>query len=262
MSPDFAMQLEEIPVYLERGLSDQAIAGLSIFGGLLLSARSNVTAVRDPRDIERLHFLDSLSFLGVPAVRVARHILDVGSGGGLPAVVLALALPETTVTALDSVRRKCVFIDEARARLGLRNLEVVCARAEEVGRTEAREGFDVSVARAVAPLAVLAEYMMPMIRVGGAMVAAKTSLPDQERIDGEAALAILGSDHCESVRARSFSGAEDRWLLIARKERPTPTRYPRRVGIPEKRPLSVRDLDQARPGPRGGSTEGDDERGE
>jgi 16S rRNA (guanine527-N7)-methyltransferase len=240
-----AIELRENAAYLERGLSGEAIERLAVFGGLLSTSRSNVTSIREPEEIERLHFLDSLSFLDVDEVANAQTIVDVGSGAGLPAVVLALALPDVAVTALDSVGKKCAFINEARARLGLENLAVACARAEDLARTDARRTFDVAVARAVAALPVLAELMMPLVRLGGAMVAAKTSIPGQERIDAEAALAILGGDRFESVRARSFPGAEDRWLLIAHKQGETPGRYPRRAGIPGKRPLTARDQGRA-----------------
>ena len=236
---DTAIELKETKAYLERGLSDADVAKLSVFGGLLLASRSNVTAIRDPHEVELTHFLDSLSFVDVAEVREADRILDVGSGGGLPAVVLAIALPATRITALDSVRKKCAFVEEVADRLELGNLDVVCARAEDLGRTERRESYDVAVSRAVASLPVLAELMVPMIRQGGALVAAKGTLSDEERMDGEAALAILGCNRHEAVRARSFAAAHDRWLFVAHKTRATPSKYPRRAGMPGKRPLGA-----------------------
>ncbi|HZK48872.1 MAG TPA: 16S rRNA (guanine(527)-N(7))-methyltransferase RsmG [Thermoleophilia bacterium] len=231
------MELRERAAYADWGLSEPDVEKLGIFGDLLLAARSNVTAIRDPHEIELSHFLDSLSLLDVAEIRGASQIVDVGSGGGLPAVVLALALPASRVTAIDSVAKKCAFIEEARTRLGLENLRVVCGRAEDVGRTEAREAFDVATARAVASLAVLAELTVPLIRTGGVFVASKAALSDQERMEGEAALAILGCDRYDLRRARSFAQAENRWLFLAYKDRSTPAQYPRRTGVPAKRPL-------------------------
>ncbi len=225
--------------YEERGLSPEGIGRLSVFGDMLLASQSNVTAVRDSEAMEEVHFLDSLSFLDIPEVLTARSLLDVGAGGGLPAVVLAIALPDVRIVALDSVGKKCAFIESVRARLSLQNLEVVCARSEDYGRTAARESFEVVVARAVAPLPILAELCVPLVRVGGVFVAAKGALSDQERIEGAAALAILGCDPYRSVRARSFERAENRWLLVAKKERDTPAEYPRRAGMPAKRPLGA-----------------------
>lgn len=233
------MDLSHRAAYEERGLSPEGIDRLSIFGDMLLSSHSNVTAVRDSETMEEVHFLDSLSFLDVPEVLAARSVVDVGAGGGLPAVVLAIALPLTHVVALDSVGKKCAFVDTVRARLALANLEVVCARSEDYGRTPARESFDAVVARAVASLPILAELCVPLTRVGGAFVAAKGALSDQESIEGAAALAILGCDRYRSVRARSFEGAENRWLLVAKKESKTPIQYPRRAGMPAKRPLGA-----------------------
>lgn len=234
------MELRETEGYVGWGLSEQSVGRLSVFGDLILSAHSNVTAIRDPHEVEKSHFLDSLSLLGVSQLHTAARIVDVGSGGGLPAVVLSIALPDTQVTAVDSVAKKCTFVEEVRLRLGLDNLDVVCMRAEDYGRTDVRETFDVAVARAVAPLPVLAEFTMPLVRLGGVFVAAKAALSNQERIEGEAALAILGCDRHDLRRARSFADAENRWLFVAFKDRPTPAKYPRRAGVPAKRPLGAR----------------------
>lgn len=233
------MDLSHREAYEERGLSPEGIDRLSVFGDMLLSSHSNVTAVRDSETLEEVHFLDSLSFLDIPELLTARSVIDVGTGGGLPAVVLAVALPQTQVVALDSVGKKCAFIDAVRARLALSNLEVVCDRSEDYGRTAARESFDAVVARAVAPLPILAELCVPLARVGGVFVAAKGALSNQESIEGAAALAILGCERYRSVRARSFERAENRWLLVAGKVRATPMEYPRRAGMPAKRPLGV-----------------------
>lgn len=231
------MDLREGRHYRDWGLPEEALERLALFGDLLRGAQANVTGVRDPGDIERIHFLDSLSLLGVPEVRGARSIADVGSGGGLPAVVLAVALPGVRVVAVESVGKKCAFIRSAAERLELTGLEVVCSRAEVLGRSKARESFDVVVARAVAPLPVLAELAVPLVRVQGVFIAMKGAISDQERIPGLRALAILGAETPETKRAQSFPGAENRWLLVARKNRATPSAYPRRPGIPAKRPL-------------------------
>ena len=135
--------------------------------------------------------------------------------------------------------KKCTFIEGVEANLGLGNLSVVCTRAEDFGHTEARESFDVAVARAVAPLPVLAELSLPLTAIGGVIVAAKAALSNEERMEGIVALDILGSERYELRRARSFDEAENRWLFLAFKERPTPSQYPRRAGVPAKRPLGT-----------------------
>jgi len=233
------MKLSHTAEYREYGLSSAAQAGLTALGDLLLGAGLNVTAVKDPEEIEKLHFLDSLALLRLPAVRTAERLADVGSGGGLPALVLALALPGIEVAAVESVGKKCEYIERAADALGLSNVQVYCARVEDYARAEGRESYDVVVSRAVASLPVLVEYSIPLLRVGGTMVAMKGAVPDQERTQAAAALGILGGDEMEAVRSDSFPGSRDRWVYVAKKTRPTPDAYPRRAGVPQKRPLGT-----------------------
>lgn len=223
--------------YEGHGLDGAAQAKLALLGDLILDAGVNVTAVKDPLDIERLHFLDSLCLLDLRWVRAAVSVADVGSGGGLPALVLALALPSTRVTAIESTSKKCEHIRYAASVLGLSNLEVCCERVEDHARGEGRESYDVVVSRAVSSLPVMAEYSFPLLQVGGTMVAMKGVVSIEERTHAIAALGILGGDEMEAVRADPFPGARDRWVYVARKKRPTPDTYPRRTGVPQKRPL-------------------------
>lgn len=196
-----------------------------------------MTGLTDPHEIERTHFLDSLSLLDLGYVSSASSLVDVGSGAGLPALVLALALPNVKIVAVESQRKKCAYIGRAAEALCLRNVEVYCVRAEEYGRTAGRGAHDVVVSRALAALPVVAEYSLPLLAIGGTMVAMKGAISDQERTQTEKALGILGSDLLEAVRLQPFSGAQNRWVYLARKIRVTPIDYPRRPGIPAKRPL-------------------------
>ena len=154
--------------------------------------------------MEKTHFLDSLSLLTLPDVRAAREIADIGSGGGFPALVLALALPGTTVTAIESVGKKCEHIQQVAAALGLSNVKVHCERAEDHARSEGREAYDLALSRAVAPLPVVAEYSLPLLKVGGSMMAMKGPISDQERTQALVALGILGADGMEIVRLDPF----------------------------------------------------------
>jgi 16S rRNA (guanine527-N7)-methyltransferase len=240
------VNLQETTAYATYGVTDEAIAKLGRFGDLLLSSPVNVTAIRDPLGIEHLHFLDSLSLLTVPEVDEAGRMVDVGSGGGLPAIVVALARPRLQVVAVESIRKKCAFIEEVGLLLGLSNLRVECARAEDVGHSGLRESFDVAVTRAVAPMAVVAEFCLPLVRVGGVVVAMKGPMSDQERIQGRSALAILGGVECPARQVRPFPGAENRWLHVARKTSATPSAYARRPGVPQKRPLGAGRADGSR----------------
>jgi 16S rRNA (guanine527-N7)-methyltransferase len=202
-----------------------------------MGAVHNVTGVTDPAEIERIHFLDSLSLLALPAVSTATSLADIGSGGGLPALVLALARPGMAVTAIESQRKKCEHIQNAATALELGNVTVCCLRVEDYARANGRAAYDVAVSRAVATLPVVVEYSMPLLRVGGAMVAMKGPISDQERTRAVGALAILGADRLEAFRSDAFVGARDRWIYVAEKVRATPDGYPRRSGVPAKRPL-------------------------
>jgi len=234
------LRLENQETYRLRGLEEEAIEALGVLGDLLLKSPVNVTGHTAPGEIERNHFLDSLSLLEVEPLRRVRSIVDVGSGGGFPALVLALALPQSRIVALDSVGKKCRFIREAAEVLGLRNLEVEQARAEEAGRGKYRGFFEAGVARAVAGLPVDAELVVPLLRMGGVFVDMKGAMSNEELTHGKTALGILGAQYEEIRSVEPFPGADNRWLFVARKIAATPDRYPRRTGVPAKRPLGVK----------------------
>jgi 16S rRNA (guanine527-N7)-methyltransferase len=231
------VNLLHVKDYEAYGLDEGAQAKLAVLGDLLLQAPLNVTGLKDPGEIERVHFLDSLSLLTLPQVRPAGLLADVGSGGGLPALVLALALPHAEVTAIESVGKKCEHIAHCATMLELSNLNVRCMRAEDCGRGEDRARYDLVVSRALDALPVVAEYSMPLLRVGGVMVAMKGAVSDQECTHALAALGILGSDAMEAVQLFPFAGARSRVVFVAEKQRDTPAAYPRRTGVPHKRPL-------------------------
>lgn len=230
------MRLTETSRYQAYGLSRDDLDRLAALGDMVMGAGFNVTGITVPEEIERMHFLDSLSLLDLDCVTRASSIADVGSGAGFPALLLALAV-KCSVVAVESQRKKCAFIQRTAAALSLDNLEVECMRAEDYGQGPGREAHDLVVSRALAAMPVVAEYSLPLLRVGGMMVAMKADISVQERTQAQVALGILGGDRLESVRVEPFPGAVNRWLHIARKVDPTPSKYPRRAGIPAKRPL-------------------------
>ena len=206
---------------------------------LLLDAnqRLNLTRLVDPADVARLHVLDALSALPLLDELAPRRALDLGSGGGVPGIVLALARPEVPWVLVDSVRRKADAMRGFVDALGLRNVTVLAERAEILGREAAfRERFDVVAARACAALPVLAEYALPLVRIGGAVVAWKGTVGDAEMNAGRAAGSQLGGAAFE-VHSTGMRALGDHQLVMMRKVGPTPERYPRRPGQPAKRPL-------------------------
>jgi 16S rRNA (guanine527-N7)-methyltransferase len=171
-----------------------------------------------------------LDFLG-DATRLA----DVGSGGGLPGLALKLARPDLRVTLIDSDQGKAAFLVQAAARLGLSDVEVVGRPAEEVGQDPRyRESFDLAVARALAPMPVLAELCLPLVRVGGRLLAQKTGKEDVSRATH--AFEVLGGTLDTVAAAHSEARAEGT-VVVVRKVAATPAGYPRRPGVPRRRPL-------------------------
>ncbi|KAG2499547.1 hypothetical protein HYH03_002492 [Edaphochlamys debaryana] len=167
------------------------------------------------------------------------RVVDVGTGAGLPGMVLAVARPQWKVTLLDSLRKRCDFLREAAALAGMSNVEVVWARAEDAGqKPELRQSFDLAVARAVAEARVLAELCLPFVRVGGLWVAAKGPDPEAEVEAAQSAVRQLGGRQLALERVESLS-AEGRpfTALVVAKHGPTPARFPRQAGTPSKKPL-------------------------
>src|SRR4051794_30229028 len=199
----------------------------------LLASPDAPTAVHDPRQALDVHIADSLAGLGIPALRAARQIADLGSGAGLPGLPLALALPHARVLLIESQRRKCAFLKRAIAELGLANAELACARVEEVVAC----GCDAVTARALAALPVLCEYAAPLLAEGGVLVAWKGAVDTVEDADGLAAAAALGLRREEVRAVEPYAGSERRTLHVLRKIAPTPPSYPRRPGMAVKRPL-------------------------
>ncbi len=201
---------------------------------LLLEANEkvNLTAVRDPAGVAVLHFADSLTAL--PFIPEGARTVDVGCGGGFPSLPLAIARPDITVVALDSTEKKLRFVADAARELGLDNLTTLYARAEEAGRDPLyRETFDCAVARAVAPLDILAEFCLPLVRAGGRFVAMKSRSADAELTLARPVIEKLGGGVPEVRRLTLLSpdaGREydlSRVILVSGKRGTTPPEYPR-----------------------------------
>jgi 16S rRNA (guanine527-N7)-methyltransferase len=232
---------------LERLLLDSDLAlpagfadAVERYVALLLEAnrRLNLTRVVEPEPIARLHLLDALSALPLlDALPRSDRCLDLGSGGGVPGLVLALARPDRGWVLVDSVRKKADVLRGFVASLGLANVEVVAERAEILGRAPAhRERHDVVTARACAALPVLAEYALPLLARGGTLVAWKGPIADDELEAGRVAAAACGG-RVPSVHRPGFAVLGDHSFVVIEKDRPTPQRYPRRAGEPARRPL-------------------------
>ena len=208
---------------------------------LLLAAneRLNLTRIVEPEAIARLHLLDAVAALPVIDALAPRRCLDLGSGGGVPGIPLALARPDVAWTLVDSVGKKVEAMSSFVASLRVANVQVLGGRAEIVGRAlEHRETYDLVTARACAPLPVLAEYALPLLRVGGTLLAWKGAVADDELRAGRVAAAELGGDP-PTLEPSGIEALGDHQFVVVRKVDATPDRYPRRPGMPAQHPLGV-----------------------
>ena len=227
--------------------SDQ-IDQLAAYRDLLFNANqtTNLTAVRDRPGIERRLILESLRLapplraLPMPGDSGRRSLIDLGTGGGLPGMVLAIACPEYSVFLLDATGKKVAFLDRVGQALGLRNTTTIHARAEEIGRQPRyRNGFDIVSARAVSTLPALLELGLPLLRQGGHLLLPKGSGIDDELAAGHRAATLLGGEIISADLLPDVGSTIETRLVIARKSSPTPATYPRRSGIPSQTPLGV-----------------------
>jgi len=222
------------PVPLDAGAVDR----LRRLSGLLAAAnaRTNLTRIAGEAEFVEKHALDAL--LGAPLLP-AGPLVDVGSGGGVPGLVLAIVAPERPVLLVEAVRKKTAFLEDAVRALALERVAVRWGRAEEVGREpERREAFAGATVRAVGPVAACLELTLPLVRVGGAAVLYRgPAEADAEDAAAAAAAPLLGGG-APVAHARTLPSGAARRLVVVPKEGPTPERFPRRPGVPAKRPLS------------------------
>jgi 16S rRNA (guanine527-N7)-methyltransferase len=193
------------------------------------------TAVREPERAVDVHVADSLVALELEPVRAATAIADLGAGAGFPGLPLAVALPACEVRLLESSARKCEFLRDAASQLGLLNVRVACARAEEW--EEGRLAHDVVLARAVAAQPVVLEYAAPLLREGGILVDWRGRRLAAEEAAAERAAGELGLRRVEILVSEPFARARDHRLHVFEKVAATPPRFPRRAGMARKRPL-------------------------
>ena len=221
-------------------LTEKQILALETYASELAAwnQRVNLTAITDREGIRTKHFLDSLSCLSAGRFAGGMRVVDIGTGAGFPGLPLKIAVPGIRLTLVEATGKKADFCRHIVERLQLQDVEVVHARAEDAGQDPAhRERYDWAVARAVAELPILAEYLMPLVKVGGHALAQKSESGPAEAHAAGAALRLLGGAIEKVVPVELPGVPETRYLIVMAKTAGTPPQYPRRVGVPAKHPL-------------------------
>lgn len=234
-------------------LTDRQLDRFADYNELLLlwNERMNLTALTAPEDVAVKHIVDSLTAYDEGLFARAETLIDVGTGAGFPGLPLAVYAPHIEVTLLDALKKRIDFLTAVSQALGLSNTVCIHARAEGAARVRTyREQYDIGVSRAVARLPVLAEYVLPFVRVGGTFLALKGRAYRAEMAESLEAVKMLGGGEI-AVRPVSLPGLGDvRAVLAVRKDEHTPRAYPRRAGLPGKEPLTRALMHKKRPAAR------------
>ena len=198
--------------------------------------KMNLTAITDPEEIILKHFIDSITILKY--IEDDAKVVDIGTGAGFPGIPLSIMNPTLKITLVDSLNKRLIFLQEVVNKLNLKNVEIVHARAEDFGRDKKyREKFDIATSRAVANLSTLSEYLLPLVKVKGKCISMKASGASEEIKQAEKAIDVLGGRIDKVEEFKLPQSDIGRTIIIISKEKQTPTKYPRKAGIPSKEPI-------------------------
>lgn len=222
-------------------LTDRQVHQFIAYKDLLLewNEKMNLTAITDEKEIMMKHFLDALSCALVDKLKSHVKIIDVGTGAGFPGIPLKIYYPDLSLTLLDSLNKRIHFLREICSRLELAQVEFVHGRAEDFGANKQyREKYDIAVARAVAELNVLSEYCLPFVKVGGYFICQKGPSIDEEMERGKKAIEVLGGKVVERKDILLPFSDITHNIVVIEKVKATPTKFPRKAGMPTKKPLA------------------------
>lgn len=234
---DFKVELAKRALQFGVDLSEEQQSQFYQYMQLLLewNEKMNLTAITEPEEVLTKHFIDSISI--VPYIKEAESILDIGTGAGFPGVPLKIVLAQNSFTLLDSLNKRIHFLQEVTEQLKLEKIETIHGRAEEFCKAEKREGYDVVVSRAVAKLNVLLEYMLPFVKINGKCICMKSLDIEDELEEAKKAIEILGGA-IEKVEEITLENTDiTRKIVIIKKIKETPEKYPRKAGTPSKEPI-------------------------
>lgn len=235
---DFVKQVEDL---IGTRLNELQINQFSVFENELLewNQKFNLTAIRDAQGIRVRHFLDSLSCVLVARELGGYRLIDIGTGAGFPGIPLKILFPNIKLVLVESIGKKATFLENAVNKLDLSDVSILQTRAEELGQSKQhREKYDVALARAVAHLPTLVEYLLPLLKIGGFMIAQKGASGPAELHQAQNAVKLLGGEVRVIKHLNLPTVVEDRYLIVIDKIARTPDGYPRRTGMPAKNPIT------------------------
>lgn len=232
----FEKDLSSFGISLTKKQTDQFIRYYELLTDW--NTRMNLTAITDFEEVCKKHFLDSLSIIKAYNPNREIAMIDIGSGAGFPGIPIKIAFPKCRLTLLDSLQKRVTFLNEVVKELQLEDVTVFHGRAEDYAKEgQLREQYDLCVSRAVANLSTLCELCIPYVKIGGDFIAYKSEKANEEMIQAKRAISILGGLDAACVSFRLPKTNYERNLLIIHKEKQTPEKYPRKAGIPVKKPL-------------------------
>ena len=201
----------------------------------------NLTAITDFEEVCKKHFTDSLSLVKAYKINASISVIDVGTGAGFPGIPLKIAFPDIEIILLDSLHKSVDFLKTVIDNLGLKKIEALHGRAEDYAKEKNfREQFDLCVSRAVSNLSTLSEYCIPYVKIGGYFISYKSEKLSEEKKDAEYAISVLGGEIEDQISFQIPNSDINRNLLIVRKKKETPANYPRKAGLPLKKPIILR----------------------
>lgn len=235
---EFKEELLKRAKQFQRSLSEKEQNQFYQYMQLLLmwNEKMNLTAITEPKEILIKHFIDSMSIS--PYIEENTKVLDVGTGAGFPGIPLKIVLSQNDFTLLDSLNKRINFLNEVIRNLKLEKIETVHGRAEEFCKiAKRREGYDIVTSRAVAKLNTLLEYMLPFVKIGGKCICMKSLEIEEELNNANRAIEILGGE-VEKVETITLENTDiTRKIVIIKKIKETPKKYPRKAGMPSKEPI-------------------------
>ena len=235
---EFKKEMLDYLKKLDINLSDNQIDQFYVYMNLLLEWNKvmNLTGIIEPKEIIIKHFIDSLTVLN--NINENDKIIDVGTGAGFPGIPIKIIYPKTKIILLDSLNKRINFLNEVINKLELKNIETVHGRAEDFGRDiKHREKYDIAIARAVAPLNILLEYLMPFVKIGGKCICMKGTNSKEEIASSKNAIKVLNGKLVNYIEFIIPNTDIKRTIIEVKKEELLSKEYPRKAGIPSKKPL-------------------------